>query len=179
MNRLEDTDTIKNAFEVSGPLIERITAVCQESNEANKWVDLLSPEGSTSSAKSKSNEGLRNMSNSAVNLPPTPSHVSSEILSLFPTSFSLTHTHSHYVYGFRIVRDKRANRIRLPKLHNELKFGIKFSHRNQPYSTIVVIVRACHFARIVSVHQTTQLPFHQKHIRRPRHTRAYRLISRI
>lgn len=76
VNRLEDTDTIKNAFEVSGPLIERITAVCQGPNEANKWVELLSPEGSSSASKFKSNELLRNMSNSAVNLPPTPSHVS-------------------------------------------------------------------------------------------------------
>lgn len=83
MNRLEDTDTIKNAFEVSGPLIERITAVCQGLNEANKWVELLSPDGSSAS-KSKSNEGLRNMNNSAANLPPTPSHVSFKIFIYLP-----------------------------------------------------------------------------------------------
>lgn len=77
VNRLEDTETIKNAFEVSGPLIERITAVCQGPNEANKWVELLSPDGSsTSASKTKSNEGIRNIGNSAANLPPTPSHVS-------------------------------------------------------------------------------------------------------
>lgn len=39
--RLPDTESIKNAFEISGPLIERILAICQSSNEANKWVDLL------------------------------------------------------------------------------------------------------------------------------------------
>ncbi|XP_017056665.1 uncharacterized protein LOC108098336 isoform X4 [Drosophila ficusphila] len=41
VNRLEDTDSIKNAFEISSPLIDRIVAVCQGPNEANKWVELL------------------------------------------------------------------------------------------------------------------------------------------
>lgn len=75
MNRLEDTESIKNAFEISGPLIERITAVCQGPNEANKWVELLSPDP-TVAYKPRSSESLKNMSNSAVNLPPTPNHVS-------------------------------------------------------------------------------------------------------
>lgn len=39
--RLSDTEKIKNAFEITGPLIERIVAICQSSNEANKWVELL------------------------------------------------------------------------------------------------------------------------------------------
>lgn len=41
-SRLQDTEKIKNAFEITGPLIERIVAICQSSNEANKWVELLS-----------------------------------------------------------------------------------------------------------------------------------------
>uniref|UniRef100_A0A1I8NEC3 Rho guanine nucleotide exchange factor 7 n=1 Tax=Musca domestica TaxID=7370 RepID=A0A1I8NEC3_MUSDO len=41
VNRLEDSDTFKNAFEINSPLIERIIAVCQGPNEANKWVELL------------------------------------------------------------------------------------------------------------------------------------------
>ncbi|XP_070504309.1 uncharacterized protein RtGEF isoform X2 [Chironomus tepperi] len=39
--RLPDTEKIKNAFEINGPLIERIVAICQSTNEANKWVELL------------------------------------------------------------------------------------------------------------------------------------------
>lgn len=39
--RLADTDSIKNAFEISGPLIEKILAICQSASEANKWVELL------------------------------------------------------------------------------------------------------------------------------------------
>lgn len=77
MTRLEDTDTIKNAFEISGPLIERITAVCQGPSEANKWVELLSPDP-VSSFKPKSNESLKNMSSSAVS---SPMHVSIALLS--------------------------------------------------------------------------------------------------
>lgn len=75
VNRLEDTDTIKNAFEISGPLIERITAVCQGPNEANKWVELLSPDP-IASFKPKSNESLKNMSSSAMS---SPIHVSYSI----------------------------------------------------------------------------------------------------
>lgn len=40
--RLPDTEKIKNAFEITGPLIEKIVAICQSTNEANKWVELLS-----------------------------------------------------------------------------------------------------------------------------------------
>jgi Rho guanine nucleotide exchange factor 7 len=39
--RLLDTETVKNAFEITGPLIEKILAICQSSNEASKWVELL------------------------------------------------------------------------------------------------------------------------------------------
>jgi hypothetical protein len=39
--RLDDTNEIKNAFEISGQLIESILAVCQSSSDANKWVELL------------------------------------------------------------------------------------------------------------------------------------------
>lgn len=43
--RLLDTDKIKNAFEITGPSIERIVAICQSALEANKWVELLSHAG--------------------------------------------------------------------------------------------------------------------------------------
>lgn len=75
MNRLEDSGTIKNAFEISGNLIDRIVAVCQGPNEANKWVELLSPDP-ISSFKPKQNDPTKGMSNSTVNMPTTPSHVS-------------------------------------------------------------------------------------------------------
>ena len=48
--RLADTEKIKNAFEVTGPSIERIIAICQSATEANKWVELLSKNSINSSA---------------------------------------------------------------------------------------------------------------------------------
>lgn len=75
INRLEDTDTMKNAFEVSGPLIEKIVAVCQGPNEANKWVDLLSS-NSSATRRITGADLKRNVSSSAVNIPQPPPHVS-------------------------------------------------------------------------------------------------------
>jgi Rho guanine nucleotide exchange factor 7 len=47
--RLIDTELIKNAFEINGPLIEKILAICQSSNEASKWVELLAKGGGVTS----------------------------------------------------------------------------------------------------------------------------------
>nr|XP_040230693.2 uncharacterized protein LOC120954660 isoform X1 [Anopheles coluzzii] len=75
VNRLEDTDQLKNAFEISGTLIDRIVAVCQGPNEANRWVELLSPKSGTAE---QGNTGAvdmkRNVSSSAVNIPQPPPH---------------------------------------------------------------------------------------------------------
>lgn len=86
ITRLDDTDTIKNAFEVNGPLIERIVAVCQGPNEANKWVDLLT----THSGGTRRMTGIdmnRSGSSSAVNIqqqpPPHVSRVRTPHIALF------------------------------------------------------------------------------------------------
>lgn len=39
--RLEDTDTIKNAFEISAPMIDKRIVICQSRQEADHWVELL------------------------------------------------------------------------------------------------------------------------------------------
>ncbi|XP_017854255.1 uncharacterized protein LOC108607743 isoform X1 [Drosophila busckii] len=71
VHRLEDTDQIKNAFEISSPLIERIVAVCQGPNEANKWVELLNannpslPMGIKRQLSNLSNSSLGNQLNAA------------------------------------------------------------------------------------------------------------------
>ncbi|XP_055713847.1 rho guanine nucleotide exchange factor 7 isoform X2 [Phlebotomus papatasi] len=73
--RLEDSATMKNAFELSAPLIERIVAVCQGPAEANKWVDLLS---SFSTSLRRPGVDLKRTigSNSSVNVPHPPPHMS-------------------------------------------------------------------------------------------------------
>ncbi|XP_023943025.1 rho guanine nucleotide exchange factor 7 isoform X2 [Bicyclus anynana] len=47
--KLEDTETRKNAFEISGPMIDRIVAVCQTRAEADNWVSLLQKHSNNSS----------------------------------------------------------------------------------------------------------------------------------
>ena len=71
INRLEDSDTIKNALEKSGPLIEKIVAVCQGPKEANKWVQLLGSKNPTVPVSIK-----RNVSSGSINISQLPSHVS-------------------------------------------------------------------------------------------------------
>lgn len=47
--KLDDTETRKNAFEISGPMIDTIVAVCQTKTEADNWVSLLQKHSNTSS----------------------------------------------------------------------------------------------------------------------------------
>ncbi|KAL1402497.1 hypothetical protein pipiens_019734, partial [Culex pipiens pipiens] len=76
VNRLEDTDQIKNAFEVTGTLIDRIVAVCQGPSEANKWVDLLSAKliADGQQQQQPGKDMKRIVSSSAVNIPLPPPH---------------------------------------------------------------------------------------------------------
>ncbi|XP_012159118.1 rho guanine nucleotide exchange factor 7 isoform X3 [Ceratitis capitata] len=76
VNRLEDSDTVKNAFEINGPLIERIVAVCQGPNEANRWVELLTSANPTMPIGIK--RQLSNLSNKSMtgSAPQPPPHMS-------------------------------------------------------------------------------------------------------
>ena len=84
MNRLEDTDSLKNAFEISSPLIERILAICQGPSEANKWVELIN--NANKSLPIGIKRQLSNLSNSSIagsaggSAPPPPMHVSIGLL---------------------------------------------------------------------------------------------------
>ncbi|CAH0603149.1 unnamed protein product [Chrysodeixis includens] len=49
VSKLEDTETRKNAFEIGGPMIDTIVAVCQTRAEADNWVSLLQKHSNTSS----------------------------------------------------------------------------------------------------------------------------------
>lgn len=95
VNRLEDSDTVKNAFEINGPLIERIVAVCQGPNEANRWVDLLTSANPTMPIGIK--RQLSNLSNKSLSggssghAPQPPPHVSF-LMRLLSTKSSLPQT---------------------------------------------------------------------------------------
>ncbi|XP_075153619.1 rho-type guanine nucleotide exchange factor isoform X1 [Haematobia irritans] len=77
VNRLEDSDTYKNAFEISSPLIERIVAICQGPNEANKWVELLTSTNTSSIPigikRQHSNLSSASISGGHISTPPTHS----------------------------------------------------------------------------------------------------------
>ncbi|XP_043864852.1 uncharacterized protein LOC6577559 isoform X2 [Drosophila mojavensis] len=80
VNRLEDTDVIKNAFEISSSLIDRIVAVCQGPNEANKWVELLNannpslPMGIKRQLSNLSNSSLGGQQLNASHMSPPSTH---------------------------------------------------------------------------------------------------------
>ncbi|XP_066255071.1 uncharacterized protein RtGEF isoform X1 [Euwallacea similis] len=51
---LEDTETIKNAFEIGTPMIEKRVVICQSRQEADHWLELLmNSQGSRSSTSSQ------------------------------------------------------------------------------------------------------------------------------
>ncbi|KAL7741260.1 hypothetical protein ACLKA6_015145 [Drosophila palustris] len=77
VNRLEDTDAIKNAFEISSPLIDRIVAVCQGPNEANKWVELLNANNPSLPMGIK--RQLSNLSNSSIGGQLNAAHLSQHL----------------------------------------------------------------------------------------------------
>ncbi|KAK9510450.1 hypothetical protein O3M35_005237 [Rhynocoris fuscipes] len=54
VNKLEDTENYKNAFEVVGPLIERILAICQTKEDQQRWVDLIREQCEKFGAKASS-----------------------------------------------------------------------------------------------------------------------------
>lgn len=74
VKRLEDMETIKNAFEITGPMIDSIFAVCQQPTEADKWVDLLMA-NMMDKRRTTGVDLKRNVSTSSVNVPPPPPHV--------------------------------------------------------------------------------------------------------
>uniref|UniRef100_A0A182PMB7 DH domain-containing protein n=1 Tax=Anopheles epiroticus TaxID=199890 RepID=A0A182PMB7_9DIPT len=100
VNRLEDTDLIKNAFEISGSLIDRIVAVCQGPNEANRWVELLSPKSATVEQINAGTVDMkRNVSSSAVNIPQPPPHVSVPITRVSLCAYEDNGSKRYRMYG--------------------------------------------------------------------------------
>jgi len=41
VNRMEDTDNVKNSFEITGPMIDRIVVQCLTRTESLRWVEIL------------------------------------------------------------------------------------------------------------------------------------------
>ncbi|XP_045510830.1 rho guanine nucleotide exchange factor 7 isoform X2 [Colias croceus] len=54
--KLDDTDIRKNAFEISGPMIDTIVAVCQTKAESDNWVSLLQKHSNINSPTHEPNQ---------------------------------------------------------------------------------------------------------------------------
>ncbi|KAM3964702.1 rho-type guanine nucleotide exchange factor [Aphomia sociella] len=136
--KLDDTDTRKNAFEISSPMIETIVAVCQTKAEADNWVSLLQKHSNTSSpshdpgqpqslphlTRSPSEGALTSINSSRrslyhVTLPP-PSYPSAS------PYYSLTK------YFARLVKKKVITRRMLRKLLHERTWAKAFELSGLP-----------------------------------------------
>lgn len=122
VNRLEDTEQIKNAFEVTGSLIDRIVAVCQGPSEANKWVDLLSAKLNQDGQQLQQQQGSgkdmkRIVSSSAVNIPLPPPHMSP------PTSTSGSTGNSHPSRGSGSITQHMSQHKRSQSFNHHLSYN--------------------------------------------------------
>ncbi|XP_038207771.1 uncharacterized protein LOC119829370 isoform X1 [Zerene cesonia] len=136
--KLDDTDIRKNAFEISGPMIDTIVAVCQTKAEADNWVSLLQKHSNINSpthepnqpqslphlARSPSEGALSSINTSRrslyhVTLPP-PSYPSAS------PYYSLTK------YFARLVRKKVITRQMLRKLLHERTWAKAFELSGLP-----------------------------------------------
>ncbi|KAJ2953623.1 hypothetical protein O0L34_g1227 [Tuta absoluta] len=136
--KLDDTDTRKNAFEISGPMIDTIVALCQTKAEADNWVSLLQKHSNTTSpshepgqphslphlTRSPSEGALSSINSSRrslyhVTLPP-PSYPSAS------PYYSLTK------YFARLVKKKVITRQMLRKLLHERTWAKAFELTGLP-----------------------------------------------
>ncbi|XP_053697149.1 rho guanine nucleotide exchange factor 7 isoform X1 [Sabethes cyaneus] len=125
--RLEDTDQIKNAFEISGTLIDRIVAVCQGPNEANKWVDLLNAKVNPTSSDGQPGKDLKRIvSSSAMSIPQPPPHMSP------PTATGSSHPSRGSSIAQHMSQHKRSQSFNHHLSYNQVQHGHQQqSHQKQ------------------------------------------------
>jgi len=77
VNRLEDTDSIKHSFEITGPMIERILVMCPTRTESLRWVEILRQQikcARTPTSISSTNSSAGAAGGGAANHPLPPPH---------------------------------------------------------------------------------------------------------
>ncbi|CAG9566919.1 unnamed protein product [Danaus chrysippus] len=136
--KLEDTDTRKNAFEISGPMIDTIVAVCQTRAEADNWVSLLQKHSNNSSP---SHEPSQPQSLPHLTRSPSEGALSS-INSSRRSLYHVTLPPSHYPsaspyysltkYFARLVKKKVITRQMLRKLLHEKPWAKAFELTGLP-----------------------------------------------
>ncbi|KAL1512950.1 hypothetical protein ABEB36_002449 [Hypothenemus hampei] len=87
--RLDDTDTLKNAFEISAPMIDKRVVICQSKQEADHWVDLLTHTQGSKNSNSISPVNQKVLPSQAQYVPQPPPHMSPLISAPNPNSCSM------------------------------------------------------------------------------------------
>ncbi|XP_030759645.1 rho guanine nucleotide exchange factor 7 isoform X2 [Sitophilus oryzae] len=88
VTRLEDTDGVKNAFDISAPMIDKRIVICQSREEADHWVEILTrQQGSRSSVSSTVSHKV--LPSQAQYVPQPPPHASPLVSALSPSSPTL------------------------------------------------------------------------------------------
>ena len=103
MNRLEDTDNIKNSFEITGPMIERIVVQCLTRTESLRWVEILRQQIKCARTNSSLNPG-------STSHPMPPPHVSPPFVDL---TFWIREALNDGRLSMSIIKEMTADKVNL------------------------------------------------------------------
>ncbi|XP_024919835.1 rho guanine nucleotide exchange factor 7a isoform X2 [Cynoglossus semilaevis] len=96
VNKLEDCEAQKNAFELNGALFERLHVVCNNQQDLQDWVEHLSRQIKHTTATAPSHKPISVPCHTLPSHPLTPSrHAESRAMTVAPTYHTLPHPSSH------------------------------------------------------------------------------------
>ncbi|XP_014299479.1 rho guanine nucleotide exchange factor 7 isoform X1 [Microplitis demolitor] len=115
---IDDTEDMKNVFEISGPMIEKIVVLCAHKEERHQWIELLTQDKSSSLLKSPT---ISNMSNQIGKLQPQLPESCSSPRNKSPWSLaSLRPAPPIYLKAFN--KSDNVELCRSPRAANERQF---------------------------------------------------------
>ncbi|KAG9348663.1 hypothetical protein JZ751_028980 [Albula glossodonta] len=96
ISKLEDTETLKNTFEISGTMIDRIQVICNNQQDLQDWVDHLLRQTKQTTLAAPSMKPQSVPCHTLPSHPVTPSrHSESRSLTVAPAYHTLPHPSSH------------------------------------------------------------------------------------
>ncbi|XP_075870710.1 rho guanine nucleotide exchange factor 7a isoform X2 [Nelusetta ayraudi] len=96
VTKLDDSDAHKNAFELNGPMFERLQVVCTNQQDLQDWVEHLSRQIKHTAATAPSHKPLTVPCHTLPSHPLTPSrHAEGRAMTVAPTYHTLPHPSSH------------------------------------------------------------------------------------
>uniref|UniRef100_A0A3Q4BVX1 Uncharacterized protein n=1 Tax=Mola mola TaxID=94237 RepID=A0A3Q4BVX1_MOLML len=96
VSKLEDCDAHKNAFELNGPMFDRLQVVCPHQHDLQDWVEHLTRQIKHTAATTPSHKPLTVPCHTLPSHPLTPSrHAEGRAMTVAPTYHTLPHPSSH------------------------------------------------------------------------------------